>query len=58
MPQTPCRGCLNPLTGEHKAELRQRAVLFNPITLKREMDRARDRLLKLAAQRGITGETA
>jgi hypothetical protein len=28
------------------------------VTLKREMDKARERLLKLAAQRGITGETA
>jgi hypothetical protein len=28
------------------------------VALKREMDEARERLLKLAARRGITGETA
>jgi hypothetical protein len=49
----------SPDLGEaYKAELRRRAALFNPVTLKREMDEARERLLKLAAQRGITGETA
>jgi hypothetical protein len=42
----------------YKAELRRRRAQFNPVTLKREMDEARARLLKLAAQRGITGETA
>jgi hypothetical protein len=36
---------------------RRRAALLNPVALKREMDEARDRLLKLAAKRGITGET-
>jgi hypothetical protein len=36
---------------------RRRAALPNPVALKREMDEARDRLLKLAAKRGITGET-
>jgi hypothetical protein len=46
------------MTEKHKAELRRRASLFNPVTLKREMDEARERLLKLAAQKCITGETA
>ena len=56
VPKTPCRRLLASadLATEHKAELRRRAVLFNPVTLKREMDEARERLLKLAAQRGIT----
>jgi hypothetical protein len=60
VPKTPCQRLLESpdLAEAHKAELRRRAALFNPVTLKREMDQARDRLLKLAAQRGIIGETA
>jgi hypothetical protein len=60
VPRTPCRRLLesSDLAEEYKAELRRRLALFNPVTLKREMDEARKRLLKLAAQRGITGETA
>jgi hypothetical protein len=38
--------------------LRRRAALFNPVTLKREMDETRERLLKLTAQKGISGEIA
>ncbi|MDR0688703.1 MAG: hypothetical protein LBG08_00340 [Spirochaetaceae bacterium] len=58
--QTPCQRLLESpdLAEEYKAELWRRAGLFNLITLKREMDEARERLLKLAAKRGITGETA
>jgi hypothetical protein len=53
VPKTPCQRLLESpdLTEEHKA------ALLNPVALKREMDEARDRLLKLAAKRGITGET-
>jgi hypothetical protein len=60
VPQTPCRRPLESpdLAEEYKAELRRRAALFNPVTLKREMDGARARLLKLSAKRGVTGETA
>jgi hypothetical protein len=60
VPKTPCQRLLESpdLAEEHKAELRRRAALFNPVALKREMDKARERLLKLVAQRGITGETA
>jgi hypothetical protein len=60
VPQTPCQRLLESpeLAEEYKTELRRRAALFNPVALKREMDQARERLLKLAAQRGITGETA
>jgi hypothetical protein len=43
---------------EYKRELRRRTALFNPMTLKREMYQARERLLKLVTQRGPTGETA
>ncbi|MDR0556339.1 MAG: hypothetical protein LBG43_00490 [Treponema sp.] len=43
---------------EYKVELRRRMALFNPVTLKREMDKARERLLKLATQKGVSGETA
>jgi hypothetical protein len=46
------------LAEAYKAELRRGALLFNPVTLKREKDEAREGLLKQAAQRGITGETA
>ncbi|MDR1174298.1 MAG: transposase family protein [Treponema sp.] len=60
VPRTPCQRLLESpeVAEEHKAELRRRRALFNPVILKREMDEARERLLKLAAQRGITGETA
>jgi hypothetical protein len=60
MPKTPCQRLLESpeLEEEQKAELRRRQELFNPVTLKRKMDEARERLLKLAAQKGITGETA
>jgi hypothetical protein len=60
VPRTPCQRLLESpdLDEAHKTELRRRAALFNPIMLKRAMDEARERLLKLAAQRGITGETA
>jgi hypothetical protein len=60
VPGTPCRRLLESpeVAEEYKAELRRRAVLFKPVTLKRETDEARKRLLKPAAQRGITGETA
>jgi hypothetical protein len=60
VPKTPCQRLLESpeVAEEYKAELRRRALVFNPVTLKREMDEARERLLKLAAQRGITGETA
>jgi hypothetical protein len=57
VPKTPCQRLLESpdLTEEHKAELRPPprsgflAALFNPVTLKRAMDEARERLLKLAA---------
>jgi hypothetical protein len=59
-PKTPCRRLPeSPDQNEsHKAELRRRPAPFNPAVLKREMDEARERLLKLATQKGITGETA
>jgi hypothetical protein len=59
VPKTPCQRLLESpeLDEEHKAELRRRPVFFNPVTLKREIDEAKERLLKLAAQKGITGET-
>ncbi|MDR1239951.1 MAG: transposase, partial [Treponema sp.] len=60
VPKTPCQRLLESpeLAETYKVELRRRRALFNPVTLKREMDEARERLLKLAAQRGIMGETA
>jgi hypothetical protein len=60
VPKTPCQRLLeSPGTGEErKAGLRRRMTLFNPAALKREMDEARERLLKLSAQKGITGESA
>jgi hypothetical protein len=60
VPKTPCQRLLESpeVSDECKAELRRRQSGLNPVTLKREMDEARERLLKLAAQRGITGETA
>jgi hypothetical protein len=60
VPKTPCQRLLESpdLAETYKAELRRRALRFNPVTLKREMDEARERLLKLAAQKSITGETA
>jgi hypothetical protein len=58
--KTPCQRLLESpeVAEEHRAELRRRLALFNPVALKREMDEARKRLLKLAAHRGVTGETA
>jgi hypothetical protein len=49
----PCRRLLesSDLAEEHNVELRRRAAQFNSVTLKREMDEARERLLKLAVQR-------
>ncbi|MDR2632857.1 MAG: transposase family protein [Treponema sp.] len=57
VPKTPCRRLLESpeVAEEHKAELRRRLALFNPVALKREMDTARERLLKLAAQKGYYG---
>jgi hypothetical protein len=51
VPKTPCQRLLESpeLAGEHKAELRRRAALFNPVALKRETDQERERLLKPAA---------
>jgi hypothetical protein len=45
VPKTPCQRLLESpdLAEEQKAELRRRAALFNPVTLKREMDKARER---------------
>jgi hypothetical protein len=59
VPKTPCQRLLESpgLEEEHKAGLRRRMTLFNPATLKREMDEARERLLKRSAQKGITGES-
>ena len=49
-PKTPFRRLLESpdVSDECKAELRRRAALLNPIALKRGMDEARDRLLKLS----------
>ena len=49
-PKTPYQRLLESpqLSGKHKDELRLRAALFNPVALKRSMDEARDRLLKLS----------
>jgi hypothetical protein len=51
IPKMPCRGCLNRPAWQkaYKAELLRRVALFNPVTLKREMDEARERLLKPSA---------
>src|SRR5215469_14789546 len=49
-PKTPCQRLLESpdLSEECKAELRRRAALLNPVKLKRCLDEARDRLLKLS----------
>jgi hypothetical protein len=49
-PKTPYQRLLESahISEECKAELRRRAALLNPVELKRKMDEARDRLLKLA----------
>jgi len=49
-PKTPCQRLLESahISDECKAELRRRAALLNPVALKRSMDEARDRLLKLS----------
>jgi hypothetical protein len=49
-PKTPYQRLLESpyITGERKEELRLRAALFNPAALKRALDGARDRLLKLS----------
>jgi hypothetical protein len=56
VPKTHCQRLLESpdLNEKHKAELRRRLALFNPVTLKRKMDEARERILKLAVQKGIT----
>ena len=48
--KTPCRRPLESpdASGESKAEPHRRAALLNPVRLKRAMDEARDRLLKLS----------
>jgi hypothetical protein len=60
VPKTPCQWLFESpdLAEAYKTELRRRALLFNPVTLKQKIDEARERFLKLAAQKGITGETA
>jgi hypothetical protein len=60
VPKTPCRRLFeSPDVGEaDKAELRRRAALFKAAALKREMDEAGERRLKVAAKRGMTGEPA
>jgi hypothetical protein len=40
-----------------KEELRRRAALLNPVALKRELDKARDRLLKLSVIESIIPDT-
>ena len=49
-PKTPYQRLLDSedISEECKAELRRRAAFFNPVELKRGMDEARDRLLKLS----------
>ena len=49
-PETPCQRLLESpyISEECKAELRRRAALLNPVALKRGLDEARDRLLKLS----------
>jgi hypothetical protein len=49
-PKTPCRRLLesDDISKECKAELNRRAALLNPVALKRGLDEARDRLLKLS----------
>jgi hypothetical protein len=54
-PKTPCQRILESpdVSDECKAVLRHRASLLNPVALKREMDEARDRLLKLSVIESI-----
>ena len=54
-PKTPCQRLIESpdISDECKMELRRRAVLLNPIALKRCMDEARDRLLKLSVIESI-----
>jgi hypothetical protein len=49
-PKTPCQRLLESpyISEESKKELRIRAALLNPVALKRGLDEARDRLLKLS----------
>jgi hypothetical protein len=49
-PKTPCQRLLESpdISEECKDELRRRAALLNPVTLKRGLDEARNRLLKLS----------
>jgi len=49
-PKTPCQRLLESscISEKCKAELRRRAALLNPVALKRDLDEARDRLLKLS----------
>jgi hypothetical protein len=49
-PKTPCQRLLESpcISGECKAGLRLRVKLLNPVALKRGLDGARDRLLKLS----------
>jgi hypothetical protein len=49
-PKTPCQRLLESphISEESKEELRRRAALLNPIDLKRNMDNAREQLIKLA----------
>jgi hypothetical protein len=58
-PKTPYQRLLesNDISDEHKAELRCRAALLNPVELKRAMDEARDRLLKLSVIEAIIPST-
>jgi len=54
-PKTPYQRLLESpdISDECKAELRQRASQLNPVILKRSMDEARDRLLKLSVIESI-----
>jgi hypothetical protein len=54
-PKTPYQRLLESacISGECKKELTRRAALFNPVELKRALDRARDRLLKLSVIQSI-----
>ena len=54
-PKPPCQRLLESpdLSEECKAELRRRMAALNPVELKRAMDKARDRLLKLSVIEAI-----
>ena len=54
-PKTPYQRLLESpdISDEHKEELRRRAALLNPITLKRSLDEALLRLLKLSVRESI-----